>query len=419
MKNTPNILGIDFGTSNSAAGINLNGSPLIIELEPGEQTLPTSVFFDFENRKTMFGKPANRALINGYDGRYMRSFKSILGTSLMHEPRRIMGETLTFVEIIAQFLQTIKTRAEYICHTQFHYALSGRPVHFYSNDAERDAQALRDLRECYERAGFRDVKFLNEPEAAAHAAGPLPEGATNLIIDIGGGTSDFSVFQTNGNETNIIASFGVRIGGTNFDKSISFDHVMPLMGRGTQIRKELGNDLLTAPNAIYQDLATWEKIPFLYNRSTLRNVDQLIRVGVNPNLFERLKTIISEQFGHELAFAVENAKITLNQCDNHVTPINLNFIEHDLATTLESKDLSTSLGGYATSIGDTANETLRIANLTTEEIDTIIFVGGSSQMSAVQAEFTARFPRAKQKHQAAFTGIIEGLALATACPFYD
>lgn len=414
MQTPSNTLGIDFGTSNSAAGICVNGQPFLIELEAGEQTLPTSVFLDFDSRKTTFGTPANRALINGNDGRYMRSLKSVLGTSLMHEPRRMMGETLTFVDIIARFLKTVKQRAEEICHTEFPYALSGRPVHFHSNDAERDVQALRDLRDCYERAGFLDVAFLNEPEAAALAAGPLPEGSTNLIVDIGGGTSDFTVFRTQGDHTDIIASYGVRIGGTNFDKSISFNHVMPLMGRGTQIRKELGTELLTAPNAIYQDLATWEKIPFLYTVDTRRSVDQLIRFGVDPRLFERLQTILSDELGHDLAFTVERAKIAANKAERVAVPIDLGLIERSLSTTLNAENLTSSLGSYATEIGNTATETLRMANLQIKDIDTIIFVGGSSLMSAVQAELTTRFPNAAQKHQAAFTGIVEGLALATA-----
>jgi hypothetical chaperone protein len=417
MQNTTNTLGIDFGTSNSAAGICVNGKPFLIEVEPGEQTLPTSVFFDFETRKTSFGTPANRALINGSDGRYMRSLKSVLGTALMHEPRRMMGETLTFVDIIARFLKTLKQRAEETCHTEFPYALSGRPVHFHSNDAERDVQAHRDLRDCYERAGFLDVQFLNEPEAAALAAGPLPDNSTNLIVDIGGGTSDFTVFRAQGDQTEIVASYGVRIGGTNFDKSISFDRIMPLMGRGTQIRKELGTELLTAPNAIYQDLATWEKIPFLYTADIRRNVDQLIRFGVDPRLFERLQIILTDELGHDLAFTIERAKIAANKADREAVPIDLNLIERNLAASLNAENLAASLAAHATAIGDAAIETLRMAKLNPSQIDTIVFVGGSSLMSAVQSELTARFPTATQEHQSAFTGIAEGLALASATAF--
>lgn len=408
-----NTIGIDFGTSNSAAGIFMQEKPFLIELEPGEQTLPTSVFFDFETRKVSFGTKANRAYINGAEGRYMRSLKSVLGTTLMHEQRRMMGETITFVDIIARFLKELKERAEQTCQTRFDFAISGRPVHFHSNDAQRDVQALRDLKECYERAGFKDIRFLNEPEAAALASGPQPDGSINLIVDIGGGTSDFTVFRTMKNENEILASFGIRLGGTNFDKSLSFEHVMPLLGQGTKIRQEFGEELLTAPRAIYQDLATWEKIPFLYTRETQKSVEQLVRFGLKPELFERLQNVLTDELGHELAFAVEQAKIETNKGTRDIVPVNLNFIEHQLRTHWSLEALSSTLTPHSEAIGNAASETLNMAGIKADEIDTVVFVGGTSLMSVVRTEVTKRFPNAAQKHQNAFTGIVEGLALAT------
>jgi len=96
-----NTLAIDFGTSNSAAAVMVNGHPHLIAVEPGEKTMPTSVFFDFDTGKTLLGSPANTALIHGVEGRFMRALKSVLGTSLMHEKRRMMGQSLSFVDIIA------------------------------------------------------------------------------------------------------------------------------------------------------------------------------------------------------------------------------------------------------------------------------------------------------------------------------
>jgi hypothetical chaperone protein len=97
-----NTLAIDFGTSNSAAAMLVNGKPWHIEIETGFETLPTSLFFDFSNQKTLFGNAANTALIDGREGRFMRSLKSVLGTSLMREKRQIMDERLTFIEIIGR-----------------------------------------------------------------------------------------------------------------------------------------------------------------------------------------------------------------------------------------------------------------------------------------------------------------------------
>ena len=106
-----NGLGIDFGTSNSAAGHAPDGAPRLIRLEPGQTTMPTTFFLDSETRTTLMGQPANRALLDGHEGRFMRALKRVLGTSLMHEKRTILNERVTFVDLIARFLNRIKTRA--------------------------------------------------------------------------------------------------------------------------------------------------------------------------------------------------------------------------------------------------------------------------------------------------------------------
>ena len=124
----------------------------------------------------------------------MRAFKRVLGTPLMHETRQILKERVTFVEIIARFLSHIKTRAEGQAGVTFEHVLSGRPVVFHGANDAREAQAEADLRACYLAAGFKEVDFLPEPAAAALANGAvIQSGETGLIVDIGGGTSDFSV----------------------------------------------------------------------------------------------------------------------------------------------------------------------------------------------------------------------------------
>ena len=410
----PNTLGIDFGTSNSAAGIMVNGKPHLIPVEPGNTTMPTSLFFDFEVRKVLFGNSANNALIEGREGRFMRSLKSVLGTSLMQEKRRMMGETLCFVDIISRFLKEIKTRAEAACFQEFDTALAGRPVHFHSNNAAKDAQALADLRECYLKAGFKDVQFMYEPEAAALANHALNgAGDIGLIVDIGGGTSDFCLFKSNDTGIDILASHGVRVGGTNFDKAISVDHVMQLFGKGADIRKEMGAGTLTSPNGLFQDMATWEKIPFLYTSETRRLVADLHRQAVDKPLFARLESVLEHELGHEIAFAVERGKIHANKelCD--VTNITLDFVEPRLAVHVTAGDLMRALTDHTIKIQDCAKETLAMAGVTATSVDTVIFVGGSSLMSVVEGAMSNIFPSASLKYAEAFTAIVDGLAIGT------
>lgn len=97
----------------------------------------------------------------------------------------------------------------------------------------------------------------------------------------------------------------VRIGGTDFDRALSIDHVMPHLGKGTRLRKVLGPGLSPVPNAIFNDLATWEKIPFLYSAKTRGLATQMHKLALQPERLARLVTVLEEELGHDLAFAVE------------------------------------------------------------------------------------------------------------------
>jgi hypothetical chaperone protein len=137
MVSNGHVLGVDFGTSNSAAGYVRDGQPQLIELAPGQTTLPTTFFFDFETRRTLIGEPANQALLDGADGRFMRALKRVLGTSLMHENRQILNKRVTFVDIIAGFLGQIKTRSEAATGLTFDSVIAGRPVVFHAANDPR------------------------------------------------------------------------------------------------------------------------------------------------------------------------------------------------------------------------------------------------------------------------------------------
>ncbi len=405
-------LGIDFGTSNTAAGVMVAGRPHLISVEPGQTTLPTSVFFDYERKITTYGSVANAALIDGREGRFMRALKSVLGTPLMREKRQIAYERLTLIEVVARFLQMIRERADAETGEIYNRAISGRPVRFHSSDDARNAQAEVDLREAYMVAGFEAVDFMFEPEAAALASGPLRRDQVGLIVDIGGGTSDFSVFRREGSATRIIASHGVRVGGTDFDRAISIAHVMPLLGRGAEVRNTLGNGRHTAPNAIYNDLATWQKIPFLYTAENRRMVTEFARLGVEPVLFERLKTVLEMELGHDIAFAVEAGKIQLNKPDVADASIDLRQIAPQLWARLTQDALDTVLAEHAAAISACAVETLALADVTADRIGKVVFVGGSSLMQVVEDAMIALFPNAELERTEAFTAVADGLAIA-------
>ncbi|MEM9580249.1 MAG: Hsp70 family protein [Pseudomonadota bacterium] len=406
-------LAIDFGTSNSAAGCRLDGAPVILEPELGAQTLPTAVFFDFEEREVVFGTQAEQALFDGAWGRYMRALKSLLGTPLIRESGNFLGKRTSYLEIVARFLSEMKTRAEAQTGLVFTQALSGRPVRFHA-DPGRDAQAETDLRDAYAIAGFDQVRFMFEPEAAARARqSRLKAGDTGLVIDIGGGTSDFTVFRSGGAGIEIVHSEGLRLGGTDFDRLLSIMHIMPLAGRGSEIRHAFGSETHLAPNAIFNDLATWQKIPFLYTAETRRAAKDLHAYAAQPDRLARLVRILEDERGHDLAFAVEAAKIALNTSDASTTKVNLSALEPKLKGSLSAEALGRTLAASADDIADHADLCTRNAKLSKDEITHLVLVGGSSLMGVVQTAVQSRFPNAKTETGGALTGIIEGLALSS------
>jgi len=407
-------LGIDFGTSNTAAAVLVGGRAHLIEVEPGRTSLPTSVFFDYDRKITTYGSVANAALIDGREGRFMRALKSVLGTPLMRERRQIAYEQLTLIEVVARFLRTVRERAEASTGATFDKALSGRPVRFHSADDARNAQAEVDLREAYMVAGFSEVSFMHEPEAAALAAGPLAKGKLGFIIDIGGGTSDFSIFERDGNETRIIASHGVRVGGTDFDKAISVAQVMPLLGHGSEIKNEMGSGTHTAPNGIFNDLASWEKIPFLYTAEMRRTASLFRKLGVQPELFRRLSDVLELELGHDIAFAVEAGKIRVNSPKSVDAAIDLRVIEKQLWARMTTADLTRILVDHAGTVKAAALDTLKMAGISQDQIGQIVFVGGSSLMQVIETAMVDLFPHAILERTEAFTAVADGLAIAAA-----
>ena len=409
------VLGVDFGTSNSAAGITRDGAAHLIQLEAGDMTMPTAVFFDFDTKKMLIGSDAGAALLAGEEGRYMRALKSLLGAPLMREKRNLLGEKLDFIDVVSRFLGRVKAAAEAQTGERYERALSGRPVRFHGDDA-RNAQAEVDLTEAYLRAGFDEVAFMYEPEAAALAnRDVLAEGDLGLIVDIGGGTSDFTLFRNGADAIDILASHGVRLGGTDFDRMVSLDTVMPLLGRGSQIRHAFGNEMHTAPTTIFNDLATWQKIPFLYAPDSRRLAKDLAQYAVEPALFARLVSVLEDELGHDIAFAVEAGKIAAN--GTGAGAIDLGVVECGLAVALGDGLVEALLRPMADEMGAAALVTMAQAEVAPEAVTHLVFVGGSSLMQVTRGALQAVFPQAQVHHGHALTAIVDGLSLASARAF--
>ena len=211
----------------------------------------------------------------------------------------------------------------------------GRPVRFVDDDDKADARAQEVLEAIARRAGFRDVTFVYEPIAAAHHyEQTVQREELALIADIGGGTSDFSVVRVGPRRRkradrgrDVLATAGVRVGGTDFDTALNLAAVMPLLGLGTRLVEKN----LPMPNAPYHELATWATINFAYTYANERELAELVALRREPEKVARLLTVVRQRLGHRLAFAVEDAKIALSAGERADVP--LAFLEAGLAIT--------------------------------------------------------------------------------------
>ncbi|KPF85425.1 heat-shock protein [alpha proteobacterium AAP38] len=389
--------GLDFGTSNSTLGVADEAGSRMLALEGDHETLPSAIFFDFETHRPAFGRAAINAYVAGGDGRLMRSIKSVLGTSLIDEETLLGRRRVGFREVIGLVIRHIKEEGERRCGRELTHVVHGRPVHFVDGDDAADQRAENALADIARASGFADVSFQYEPIAAALAyEAQINAEQIALIADIGGGTSDFSIVRIGPDRArraeradDILANDGLRIGGTDFDRLLSLEAVMPHLG----YRSPLLRQGLLTPNHLYVDLATWAKINFLYSPAVLTDVERLVKEAKHPQLIRRLVTVLEEHLGHALAMKVEEAKIALSGSNTH--DIDLSLVEKGLEAPSTRGRLGNAVADPVERLAAMTKDCLRQAGLRGDQVDAIFLTGGSTLLPAVRSAITGAVPEAR------------------------
>ena len=140
-------------------------------------------------------------------------------------------------------------------------------------------------------------------------------------------------------------------------------------------------------------------------------VADMVRLAVDPERMGRLLTVLEEELGHELAFAVERGKIAANG-GTGAAQIGMGFITPNLSQEITPQSLDSALSDNRALLRDAAAETLRMAGVGPDEIGRIVLVGGSSLMRFVSEEASALCPNVQVLRSEAFTAVVDGLALA-------
>jgi molecular chaperone DnaK len=324
------IIGIDLGTSNSAAAAMIGGKPTIIQAAEGTsvggKAFPSVVAFTKEGQ-LIVGEPARRQMISNPEGTVIAA-KRKMGTDFKF---RVFGKEYTPQQISSFILQKIKRDAEAFLGEAVDRAVITVPAYF--NDNQR--QATKDAGEI---AGLQVVRIINEPTAASLAYG-LDKAGKDLkimVFDLGGGTLDVTIMEMGGGVFQVKSTSGdTQLGGTDMDNTL-VEYVVQ------EFRKQSGIDV--------------------------RN-DKAAMMRIRE--------------------AAEKAKIELSNVVS--TEINLPFLAYDpqagpknLILPLTRAKLEELMRPIVERCRQPMLQALQDAKMTPQEIDKIILIGGPTRMPMVR-----------------------------------
>jgi molecular chaperone DnaK len=304
------IVGIDLGTSNSAAAVMVGGKPTIIQAAEGTsiggKAFPSVVAFT-KDGQLIVGEPARRQMISNPEGTVIAA-KRKMGTDFKF---RVYGKEYAPQQISSFILQKIKRDSEAFLGETVDKAVITVPAYF--NDNQR--QATKDAGEI---AGLQVVRIINEPTAASLAYG-LDKANKDLkimVFDLGGGTLDVTIMEMGGGVFQVRSTSGdTQLGGTDMDNSL-VEYVVQ------EFRKQSGLDVRSDKAAMMRIREAAEKakielsnvvtteinLPFLaYDSSS--GPKNLILQLTRAKLEELLRPII-ERCRQPMMQALQDAKLT-------------------------------------------------------------------------------------------------------------
>jgi molecular chaperone DnaK len=209
------IIGIDLGTSNSAAAVMIGGKPSIIQAAEGTsvggKAFPSVVAFT-KDGQLLVGEPARRQMISNPEGT-VTAAKRKMGSDFKFY---VLGKEYTPQQISAFILQKIKKDSEAFLGDTVDRAVITVPAYF--NDNQR--QATKDAGEI---AGLQVVRIINEPTAASLAYGldKVQKDLKIMVFDLGGGTLDVTIMEMGGGVFQVKSTSGdTQLGGTDMDNTL-------------------------------------------------------------------------------------------------------------------------------------------------------------------------------------------------------
>jgi hypothetical chaperone protein len=205
-------------------------------------------------------------------------------------------------------------------------------------------------------------------------------------------------------QSDILATGGVHIGGTDFDKQLSLQGVMPLFGYGSRMKSGA-----YMPTSTHMSLATWHTINSVYSQKSQLALGSMRYDIEDTQGIDRLFKLIEQRAGHWLAMEVEETKIQLTQADSRL--VLMDRVEPGLSVDLTRQLFESSIDALLERVRGSVTNLLNDAGVGVTDVDTVFFTGGSSGIPALRNSVAAMLPKARHVEGNIFGSIGSGLAI--------
>ena len=415
-RSRPVVFAIDYGTSNSlmaaSDGVGVT-SPLALDAGAPDATVFRSVLFFPHGNLCYYGQKAvDQYCEHQGEGRLIRSIKKYL-PSENYVGSWIDDRVVRVEDLVGYFLLEMRKRACALLDRNVDAVVLGRPAKF-SDDPIKDKLAQYRLQKAAEIAGFKTISFLAEPLAAAlDLKRRLTERKTVLVVDLGGGTSDFTVIRLGPEEfreSDVLAIGGVSVAGDRVDGEFMGAQVAPFFGSKVKYKVPLGSNVLEMPKSLLDHLVSPADIAQLRKSDHMeffRSVQKWSPKDEDKKKLDRLFVLVEDQLGFRLFEEIDRVKRELTRKAD--AEFRFDYPSIDIDFSVADVDFNAAAGRPVDEILKAMDETLKLADVALTDIDVVYCTGGTSQLKPIQRGLLRRFPAEKIVSRDFFHSVIQGL----------
>jgi len=460
-------IGIDFGTSNTAAALYDGQQVTLIQLETRSVIMPSAIYFDRDHSVTT-GEQAIADYISANQGRKVELSAEVLGESrtstgqidaetnlpgesptglvygqahndagmpgrLFRGVKRLLGnkdiERITIfdrpfrlVALITPLLLRVRESIQALIRKQgiadaariSSSATIGHPVNFEGSASDHNQIALNRLLESYGHAGIKQGFSYPEPNAAALsflAVKPHLNPDCILTVDFGGGTLDFCVLRRVVDRYEVLGIHGIGLGGDHIDQRMYRRFVFPLLGKGERWRREIEGKVIETLfpfEGMEEYLLNWT-ISYMLNQNTwLTPVIDMKRQGGQAGIkFDRLYELVTQNYSYQVFQALKLCKEALSDRDE----VLLDIPEVDIRLPITRHEFEAVIHDLLLDFETAVSRSIEVAGISAQQVDLVLRTGGSCLIPAVSQALEVRFPGKVVEHDP-FTSVAAGLAIA-------